>query len=171
MSTTASSSSSSSSMPDLRAYESMLVYSMAPLAANERASLCAARSFRAHETARAEALSLLISTAPGCAYSTLVDVGAGMRVGAQIKDTSRAVLFDIGPRRISGGSGGGAALSEAFGGLFLEIPPLEALARARAAAAEASSQEVLAEHKLAGISKDIVSTLDALTALRAMAGK
>jgi hypothetical protein len=178
----------STTLPDLRAYESMLVFSMVPLAGVNRAALKAAQSFRAYEEKRAAALTSLIIDAaapppppPPHTNTILVDVGAGVQVAATtVTDAStRCVLFDIGPRRqVTLGAGGGEEVvySGLSGGertdfsLFLEIPPREALARARAAAAEATSAEAIAEHTLAAIASDIVGTLDALAALRSLSG-
>ena len=173
-----------STIPDLRAYESMLVFSMVPLAGVNRAALKAAQSFRAYEEKRAAALTSLMMTSadsdaaappPPHTNTILVDVGAGVQVAATtVTDASaRCVLFDIGPRRqeeaqvVYSGLSGGERIDFS---LFLEIPPREALARARAAAAEATSAEAIAEHKLAAIASDIVGTLDALAALRSLSG-
>ena len=142
-----------SGAPDLRAYDDMLYYHMAPLAQSARAALTHARAIQAYESARASALESLVSTPSGALMKAEVDIGAGVRVAAEVRDTSRAVLFDVGVRQEGGG-------------IFLEMPALEALARARAAAGEASSAEALAAHRLKGVSMDIVSTVEALDALR-----
>lgn len=167
-----------STIPDLRAYESMLVFSMVPLAGVNRAALKAAQSFRAYEETRAAALTSLISSissddaVPPKSNTILVDVGAGVQVAATVTDATRLILYDIGPRRVSTDrevvDSSGERMNDFS--LFLEIPPREALARARAAAAEATSAEALAEHTLAGVSSDIVGTLDALAALRSLSG-
>jgi len=166
----------------------MLVFSMVPLAGVNRAALKAAQSFRAYEEKRAAALTSLIMTGsadsdaaapPPPPHTILVDVGAGVQVAATtVTDAStRCVLFDIGPRRqVLSGEEEEAQVVLYPGerpvnfSLFLEIPPREALARARAAAAEATSAEAIAEHTLAAIASDIVGTLDALAALRSLSG-